>query len=244
MPRLRTLLPLAAAAAVLFALIMVSQHPSRLVYAVPILAGVAIMASGALAITGLRQRTKIAPGALPGLLVASMSFADFFVEDNTLRIGIAAVTAVLFFILVRHLHEAIRTREFHDAVIALSEWSAVMIVFSLAAGLYAAVTFLTFPLWGATLIFAGISAFVSLTLARLMPNVPVFLMGAAALLLAEGFYFLAALPLSYWVNGAVLAAVAYALFMFARDLATVRVRRTLMTAGAVGAAVLITARWR
>ncbi len=243
MKPLRVLLPLIAAGIILAALISVSLRPATLLVVAPTIVGVALAVFGVLSLVMLKRGTAIAPGALPGLLVTSMSFASLFVETGGMRIALAVITVILFFVLVRHLSESVRGERFTEAIAALSEWSAVMVIFGAAAGLLAAVTFLTFPVWGAMLIFVALAAFVSLTLSRLLAS-PLWIAGISALLLFQGFAFLQTLPVSHWVSAALIAAIAYVLFSLSRGLAAVRIRKTLLYASAAGAVILVTARWR
>jgi len=244
MQRIAPFLPYLAAAFVFGALLAASNHPSRLIFVVPTIGLVALIASGTLSTRALFRGAPITPGVLPGLLVASVSFADFFIEDIALRVGVAAVGSLLFLILVRHLHEAVREGgKAGPALAALSEWSGVMIVFSTTAGLLAASTYLNLPRWLASLIFAGVAAFSVATITRTGPASRL-LASATAIILAEIFVALTFLPLSYWVSGGVLAAAAYLLFALVRGVNPRELRRSAMTAGALGLLLLSTARWR
>ena len=242
--RLCSYLPLVGAAIVLAALFSVSAHPSRLPYAVAAIGAVVLLTGGTLGLQALFRNRAIAPAALPGFLVASMTFADFFVEDTALRLAIAAAVSILFLVLIRHISESTRLEGATVALRALSEWSAIIIIVGSSAGLLAAVTFLNWNVYLAALAFAAIVVFITFTMARLSAVSGYFLPAAVSLLIIQGFVLLAYLPVSHWVGAGVLSALAYLLYSLITSAPVISVRRTLISAGIMCGLLLGTARWR
>ena len=244
MDRLRNAASVLAAGTIFATFLWFSAKPRELIIGIPIIAGVAVATSAILCFIALKRRAPVAPGAFPCLLVGSLTLANLFVEDANLRIGLALVTAVLFYILTRYIYEFIVSHGFTQALSALSEWSAAMIIFGSTSGLLAAVTFLGLNIWLATLIFAVVCTFVSLALANLTEGASFAIAGVVALVIIEGFAVLAMLPISYWVCGGVLIVVSYLLFSLTRAAEPSRMRRSVLFACALCLILLITARWK
>ncbi len=244
MRRIFIYLPFLAAAAMFTALFLTAQHPSRLPAAVAVLGAVALATSGALCYQALWRGSSIAPGAMPALLVAGVSFSYFFLENDVLRIAVAAMSSVLFLVLVRHLAETSKLEGAAGELRALSEWSALIALLGIAAGLLASITFLVWNVWLCTAVFAVVAAYASFTIARLARVAGWIAPVAVSVLLIQGFVVIAALPVSHWVGSGVLAVVAYLLFSLLTGLAAASMKRTLISAGVMCGLLLGTARWR
>lgn len=244
MRRIFSYLPFLAAATVFVALFSVSQHPSRLPIAVAVAGAVALASSGTLCYQALWRGSSVAPGAMPALLVGGVSFAYFFLENDVLRVAIAAMSSFLFLILVRHLAESSKLEEASDQLRALSEWSALITLLGISAGLMASITFLAWNSWFCTAVFAVVTIYVAFTIARLSRVSGSIAPIAVSVLLIQGFIVIVALPISHWVGAGVLAVVAYLLFSLMTGLSAAAMKRTLISAGVMCGLLLGTARWR
>jgi hypothetical protein len=244
MRRLLSYLPFVAAVLVFAALFEAGQNPSRLPYAVAALGAVLLATSGVLCYQALWRHSAIAPGAMPALLVSGATFAFFFLENGVLRFVVIAATSILFLVLVRHLTESSKLEGAATELRALSEWSALIALVGLSAGLLGAITFLNWDTWLSALVFATVAAYATFTLARLGKMRGLLVPVAVSLLLAQGFIVIEMLPTSHWVGAGVLGAVAYLLFSILTSVPSAAMRRILISVGLISAVLLGTARWR
>jgi len=244
MRRILSYLPFLAAAAMFAALFTASRHPSYLPYAVAAVGAVALAASGTLCYQALLRGSAIAPGAMPALLAAGVSFSFFFLENEVLRIAIAAAASILFMILIRHLSETAKLEGADEQLRALSEWSALVALLGISAGLMASITFLVWDVWLCALVFACVAVYASFTIARLSRVSGAVFPVAVSALLVQGFVVIALLPVSHWVGSGVLAVVTYLLFSMLTGLSATAMKRTLISVGVMCGLLLGTARWR
>lgn len=244
MRRLLSYLPFLAAVLVFTALFEASQNPGWLPYVVAALGAVLLATSGTLCYQALWRHSAIAPGAMPTLLVAGATFAFFFLENGVLRFAVTVATSILFLVLVRHLAESSKLEGAAAELRALSEWSALVALVGLAAGLLGAITFLNLDTWLSALVFAAVAAYATFTLARLGKAAGWLVPTAVSLLLAQGFVVIEMLPTSHWVGAGVMGAVAYLLFSILTAVPPSAMRRVLISVGLISAVLLGTARWR
>jgi len=242
--RLSAYLPFLAAALIFGSLYMVSRNSGDLPYSVAVIGAVVLAASGALCIQALLRGSYVASGAMPALLVAGATFAFLFLENAVLRIIVAAAVSILFLVLVRHLAESAKLEAAAAELRALSEWSALVALVGLAAGLLGAITFLNWDVWLSTLVFAAVAVYASFILARLGRVVGWLVPAAVSLLLVQGFIVIAGLPTSHWVGAGVLGAVSYLLFSILTVMPFGSLKRAIVSSGAICAVLLATARWR
>ena len=242
--RVFSYLPFLATAIIFAALYEVSRNSGFLPYAVAAVGAVVLAVSGALCIQALLRGSAVAPGAMPALLVAGATFAFLFLENSVLRIAIAAMASVLFLVLVRHLSESSKLPGAAAELRALSEWSALIALVGLSAGLLGAITFLDWNVWLAALVFAAVAAYASFTLARLGRVAGWLVPAAVSIMLIQGFVVVASLPTSHWVGAGVIGAVAYLLFSILTVMPFGSLKRAMISSGVICAALLATARWR
>jgi len=242
--RALTYLPFLATVMIFAALYEVSQDSGYLPYAVAVLGAVVLAVSGTLCYQALHRASSIAPGAMPALLIAGATYAFIFLENAVLRLAVAAVASILFLVLVRHLAESSKLEASAAELRALSEWSALVALVGLAAGLLGSVTFLDMNVWLAALIFAAVASYASFTLARLGKVSGWLVPAAVSLMLAQGFIVVASLPTSHWVGAGLLGAVSYLLFSVLTVMPFGSFRRAMVSSGVICAVLLATARWR
>jgi len=244
MRRLFFSLPFLAAVSIFAALFEAARDPANLPYYIAAIGSVLIATSGTLCFLSLARGSALAPGAMPALLVASVSFAFFFLEDAVLRVVISAAASILFLVLVRHLVESTRLAGAAAELRALSEWSALVSLVGLSAGLLGAMTFLNWNPSLAALVFATVAAYATVTLSRLSGVRGWLVPAAVSLFLAEGFIAVGLLPTSQWVGAGVIGAVAYLLFSLLAVAPSAHMKRTAVSVGIICAVLLGTARWR
>ncbi len=244
MRRILSYLPFLAAASVFAALFETARHPSFLPYAAAALGAVLIATSGTLCYQALWRRSAIAPGAMPSLLIGGTAFAFIYLEDATIRMVIALAASILFFVLVRRLSASSRMAGADAELRALSEWSALVALVGLAAGLLASATFLNLNVWLAALIFAAVASFAVFALSRLGKVTGFLTPAAVSFLLAQGFVVVGMLPTSHWVWAGVLGALSYLLITVLSPVPPSALRRIIFSVGAICATLLATARWR
>ena len=244
MRRLLSYLPFLAAVSVFAALFEAARDPGDLPYYVAAIGAVIIATSGTLCFLSLARSSSIAPGAMPALLVGGASFAFFFLENAALRIVVAAATSILFLVLVRHLAESTKLAGAAAELRALTEWSALIALVGLAAGLLGAMTYLNWDPWLSALAFAAIAAYATFVLARLGGVRGWLAPSAVSLLLAQGFIAIGLLPTSHWVGAGVIGAIAYLLFSILTALPPASMKRMALSVGVICAVLLGTARWR
>jgi hypothetical protein len=242
--RVFSYLPFLATVIIFAALYEASRDSGYLPYTVAALGAVILSTSGALCLQALWRGSSVAAGAMPALLVASATFAFIFLENAALRIAVAAMVSVLFLVLVRHLAESSKLEGAAAELRALSEWSALIAVVGLSAGLLGAVTFLNWNVWLCALVFAAVATYASFTLARLGRVRGALVPAAVSIMLVQGFVVVARLPVSHWVGAGVIGAVSYLLFSILTVLPSVSLKRAMISSGAICAALLATARWR
>lgn len=242
--RIFSYLPFLAALLIFGALYMVSQNSADMPYTIAILGAVILSVSGALCLQALFRGSSIAPGAMPAFLVAGTTFALLFIENAFLRVAVAAVVSVLFLVLVRHLSESTKLPSAAAELRALSEWSALIALVGLTAGLLGTITFLNLNVWLCTLVFAAVATYASFTLSRLGRVTGLLAPIAVSLLLIQGFVVIAMLPTSHWVGAGVIGAIGYLLFSILTVMPFGSLKRAMVSAGAICAVLLITARWR
>ena len=244
MRRLLSYLPTLAAIAVFAALFEVARDPSLLPYAVAAIGAVLLATSGTLCYQSLWRRSSIAPGAMPALLVAGAVFAFLFLENGAVRMAAAAAVSILFLVLVRHLAESSKLEGAAAELRALSEWSALVALVGLSAGLFGAITFLNWNQWLAALAFAAVATYASFTLARLGKVSGFLIPIAVSAMLVQGFVVIASLPTSHWVGAGIIGAVSYLLFSILTVMPFGSLKRAIISSGAICAVLLATARWR
>jgi len=244
MRRLLSYLPFLASVAIFASLYASAENSSRLPYTVAVIGVVVLAASGTLCYQALLRGSSIAPGAMPALLIAGVTFAFFFIEDNVLRLAVAVAASILFLVLVRHLAESTKLEAAAAELRALSEWSAMVALVGLCAGLLAAVTFLNWNVWFSAMAFAAVAVYTSFTLARLGRIVGFLVPMTVSLVLVECFIVIAMLPTSHWVGAGILGAIAYLLFSIMTTASFISIKRAIFSAAAICAVLLATARWR
>jgi hypothetical protein len=242
--RIFSYLPFLATVVIFLSLYQVSNNPNVLPYAIAVVGAVILITSGTLCFQALFRRSSIAPGAMPALLVAGAAYAFVFLEGVFLRIGVAAIASILFLVLVRHLAESTKLDRADAELRALSEWSALIALVGLSAGLLGSITFLNMSTWAAAGIFSAVAGYVSFTLARLGRIGGWFIPVAVSVLLIQGFVVISALPTSHWVGAGVIGAISYLLFSVLTVLSPISLKRTMVSAGAICAVLLSTARWQ
>jgi hypothetical protein len=244
MRRFFSYLPPLASLAIFAALYASSQNASRLPYSVAVVGTIALAVSGTLCYQALWRGSSIAPGAMPALLVGGTSFAFFFIEFDFLRIAVAAATAILFLVLVRHLAESSKIESAAAELRALSEWSALVALVGLTAGLLGAMTFLNWNPWACTLVFAIVACYASFVLSHLGKVPGFFAPIAAAAVLTEGFVVIGMLPTSHWVGAGLVGAISYLMFSTLAAVPFSSIKRAIFSAAAICAVLLVTAGWR
>jgi len=237
-------LPFLATAIIFVAFDQVSRDSSFLPLAVAAIGAVVLAVSGTLCLQALMRGSAVAPGAMPALLVIGTFFAFIFIEEAALRVAIAAMVSILFLVLVRHLSESSMLEGSAVELRALSEWSALVALVGLAAGLLGAITFLNWNGWLAALVFAAVAAYSSFTLARLGRVSGIFVPAAVSIMLVQCFVVVAALPTSHWVDAGLIGAVSYLLFSTLSVVPFGSLKRAIVSSGAICAVLLATARWR
>lgn len=237
-------LPFLATVIIFAALYEVSRDSGFLPYAVATLGAVILAVGGTLCIQALLRGSAVAPGAMPALLVAGSTFAFLFIENAALRLAVAAMASMLFLVLVRHLSESSKLEGAAAELRALSEWSALVALIGLSAGLLGAITFLNLNVWLAALVFAAVATYASFTLARLGRVVGWLVPAAVSVVLIQGFVVVANLPTSHWVGAGLLGAVSYLLFSILTAMPFGSLKRAIVSSGAICAVLLATARWR
>lgn len=244
MRRLFSYLPFLAAVAIFGALYASSENSSRLPYTVAVVGVVVLAASGTLCYQALLRGSSIAPGAMPALLISGVTFAFFFIEEAMLRMVVAVAASILFLVLIRHLAESTKLEAAAAELRALSEWSAMVAMVGLCAGLLAAVTFLNWNVWSSALYFAVVAIYVSFTLARLGRITGILVPLTVSFVLVQGFVVIAMLPTSHWVGAGILGAIAYLLFSIMTTASFVSIKRAIFSAAAICVVLLATAKWR
>lgn len=244
MRRIAPYLPPLASLAIFAALYVSSRNASNLPLSVGVVGMVALAVSGTLCYQALWRGSSVAPGAMPALLVGGVSFAFFFIEYDFLRTAVAAATAILFLVLVRHLAESSKLESSAAELRALSEWSALIALVGLAAGLLGAMTFLNWEAWACTLVFAAVGCYAAFVLARLGKVRGFFAPAAVATLLVEGFVVISMLPTSHWVGAGLIGAISYLLFSTLAAVPFSSIKRAILSAAAICAVLLATAGWR
>jgi hypothetical protein len=244
MRRLLSYLPFLAAISVFAALIEAARDSAQLPYCVAAIGIVLIATSGTLCLLSLFRGSAIAPGAMPALLVGGASFIFFFLEQYVLQIAVAAATSILFLVLVRHLVESTKLVGAAAELRALTEWSALVALVGLAAGLLGAMTFLNWNPWLSALAFAVVASYATFALARLGGVRGWLVPTSVSLLLAQGFIAIGLLPTSHWVGAGVIGAIAYLLFSILTAIPSANIRRTAISVSVICAVLLGTARWR
>jgi hypothetical protein len=242
--RIFSYLPFLATAIIFAALYEVSRDSSYLPYAVGIIGAVVLAVSGTLCIQALLRGSAIAPGAMPALLVGGTTFAFIFLEEAALRVIVAALASLLFLVLVRHLAESSKLEGAAAELRALSEWSALIALVGLSAGLLGAITFLNWNEWLAAAVFAAVATYSSFTLAHLGRVAGALTPVAVSAMLLQGFVVIASLPTSHWVGAGLIGAVSYLLFSVLTVMPFGSLKRAIISSGAICAVLLATARWR
>jgi len=242
--RVFSYLPFLATAIIFAALYEVSRDSGFFPYSVAALGAVVLAVSGTLCIQALLRGSAVAPGAMPALLVAGATFAFLFLEDAVLRIAVAAMASVLFLVLVRHISESSKLEGAAAELRALSEWSALVALIGLSAGLLGSITFLNLNIWLAALVFAAVAIYASFTLSRLGRVAGWLVPAAVSVMLVQGFVVVANLPTSHWVGAGVIGAVSYLLFSILTVMPFGSLKRAIVSSGAICAVLLATARWR
>ncbi len=242
--RIFSSLPFLATAVIFAALYEVSRDSSYLPYAVGVIGAVVLAVSGTLCLQALLRGSAVAPGAMPALLIGGATFAFVFIEEAALRIGVAAMASILFLVLVRHLAESSKLEGAAAELRALSEWSALVALIGLAAGLLGAITFLNWNEWLAAVVFGAVATYSSFTLARLGRVTGILTPVAVSVMLIQGFVVIVSLPTSHWVGAGLIGAVSYLLFSVLTVMPFGSLKRAIISSGAICAVLLATARWR
>jgi hypothetical protein len=242
--RFSSYLPFLATALIFAALYEVSRNSDFLPYTVAILGAVVLAVSGTLCIQALLRGSSVAVGAMPALLVAGATFAFLFLENAVLRIAVAAAASILFLVLVRHLSESSKLEGAAAELRALSEWSALIALVGLSAGLLAAITFLNWNVWLSALVFAAVATYAAFTLARLGRVAGALVPAAVSVMLVQGFMVVASLPTSHWVGAGLIGAISYLLFSILTVMPFGSLKRAIVSSGAICAVLLATAQWR
>lgn len=233
-----------AAASVFAALFEAARRPDLLPYAIAALGAVLIATSGTLSYQALWRRSAIAPAAMPALLVGGASYAFVFLENQAVRTVIALTASALFLVLVRRLAASSKMAGADAELRALSEWSALIALVGLAAGLLGSATFLNLNIWIAALIFAAVAAYAAFALSGLIRGTGFWLPVSVSLLLAQSFVVVGMLPTSHWVGAGVIGGIAYLLFSILTPTPPSVLRRVLISVGVICTVLLGTARWR
>ncbi len=244
MKRIYSYLPFAAALAIFIALYEAAQNSTNLPWSVAAVGGVILAVSGTLCYQALLRGSSIAPGAMPALVVAGSSFAFFFIEDAVLRLVIAGAASILFLVLVRHLSESSKLEAAAAELRALSEWSALVALVGLSAGLLGSITFLNWDLWIGALVFAVPAVYATFTLSHLGRVTGWFVPVAVSAVLVQCFVVVEMLPTSHWVGAGVVGAIAYLLFSVLTATPFASVKRAIYSAAAICLVLLVTAKWR
>lgn len=244
MRRLKKLFPYLAAAIDLAALLGISIHPNWLPYGVVAIGVVALATSGVLAYQALWRKSSIAPSAMPGLLVIGVAFSFLFLGSQNLRFVVAILSSLLFLVLTQHLAETAKLADASPELKAFSEWSALVALFGLSAGLLASVTFLNWSQVLVAAVFSAVAIYASLAVGRLGSRASWLLSATSAILLSEGFVVVMFLPFSHWVGAGLIAVIAYLLFSLLSGVSARTIRKNLIWVGLISGTLLLTARWR
>jgi hypothetical protein len=244
MRRLLKLLPYLAAATNLVALMEIALRPNWLPFGVVAIGAVALATSGTLAYQALWNKSSVAPSAMPGLLAIGVAFAFLFLGSQNLRFAVAVLSSLLFLVLTQHLAETAKISDASPELKAFSEWSALVALFGLSAGLLASVTFLNWPQFLVAGVFAAVAIYASLAVGRLGSRAGWLLSAASAVFLLEGFIVVMFLPFSHWVGAGLIAVIAYLLFSLLSGASARTIRKNLIWVGVICGALLLTARWR
>jgi hypothetical protein len=242
--RLIVYLPFLAAVLIFGALYMASRNSGYLPYSVAAIGVVILSVSGTLCLQALLRGSSMAVGAMPALLVSGATFAFFFLENAVLRIVVAVAVSILFLVLIRHIAESTKLEAAAAELRALSEWSALIALVGLAAGLLGSVIFLNWNMWLSAMVFAVVASYASFTLARLGRVAGAFAPVAVSILLVQCFVVVAMLPVSHWVGAGVIGAVAYLLFSILTVMPFGSLKRAMVSSGVICFVLLATARWR
>ena len=240
----RKTFPYFVSAALFAAFLASSYYPAFLAVAFWIIIALAAAASGTLVFFSFRERQPIAPEILPALLAVSSFFAMLFVEEIFLRLIISAISVLLFFVLMKQLPFAVAENYFTDLLRAIAEWSVLLIIFFTSVGLFAATIFLNFNQYSSLLIFTGVAVVLALVLFALSPSPSLSAALSFAAVIAESYLVIYLFPFSYWVNAALLAAIAYTLIGITRNAAPRELKRSAFTAAVAVLLLMATARWR